>query len=121
MTTASRSVIDKSLMHPESPQQESLGRRAGCIFLRLVFLCVPILTHYTFLNIAKGAVPFIPYGIPAEKKMLPSNHLIKLEQLNIMDFTEAQQSLAIKNTFGKQNDKNPIKFFFDFLPHILLW
>lgn len=56
MTTASRSEIDKSPMHPEFPQQESLGR-AGCIFLRLAFLCVPILTHCAFLNIAKGAVP----------------------------------------------------------------
>lgn len=56
MTTASRSVTDKSPMHPESPQQESLGR-AGCFFLRLAFLHVPVLTHYTFLNIAKGAVP----------------------------------------------------------------
>lgn len=56
MTTASRSVTDKSPMHPESPQQESLQRRAGCIFLRLVFLSVSILTFYAFQNIAKGAV-----------------------------------------------------------------
>lgn len=108
MTTASRSVIDKSPMHPESPQQKSLGRRAGCIFLRLVLLCVPILTHYALLNRAKGAILFIPYWTPAEHKMLPTNYLKKLEELNTMDFTESQQSLAIKNTFGKQNDKNPI-------------
>lgn len=110
MTTASRSVIDKSPMHPESPQQESLRRKAGCIFLRLVFLCVPILTHYTFLNIAEGAIPFIPYRVPAEKKMLLSNYLIKLQELNAMDFTESAK-LGFKNTFGKQNpelDKNPI-------------
>lgn len=85
-----------------------IRRRAGCIFLRLLFLSVPILTHYTSLNIAKGAVPFIPYRVPAEEKMLLNNYLIKLEELNTMDFTEAQQSLAIKNTFGKQNDKKPI-------------
>lgn len=108
MTTASRSVIDKSPMLPESPQQESLGRRAGCIFLRLVFLSVPILTHYAFMNIAKGATPFIPYRVPAEHKMLLSNYLIKLEELNTMDFTESPQSFSIKNTFGKLNYNNLI-------------
>lgn len=108
MTTASRSVIDKSPMHPESSQQESLGRRSGCIFLRLVFLSVPILTHYAFLNTAKGATPFIPNRVPAEHKMLLSNYLIKLEELNNLDFTESQQRLSIKNTFGKLNYNNPI-------------
>lgn len=121
MITASRSVIDKSPMHPESPQQEILGRRAGCIFLGLVFLCVPILTHYTLLNRAKGAIPFIPYRVPAENKMLRTTCLIKLEELNTMYFTESQQNLAIKKHIWEAELKESnIKKFSYFFPYILL-